>query len=99
LKYLFGKIAFNFKIFFQLLEILCFKNILGWKFLVKYYTVSNRVNFEKGIILTHRFYFLIAQAFLFLMKNIVLNVYTVLFKKISQNVFIIGFHNNQKCEL
>ena len=48
----------------QHLEILCFKNILGWKFLGKYHTASNRVNWEKGIILAHRFYFLITQAFL-----------------------------------
>ena len=29
---------------------------------------------EKGIILSHRFYFLIAQAFLFLEENIVLKI-------------------------
>jgi len=51
---------------FQLLEILCFKNILGWKFLEKYHMASNRVNWEKGIILSHRFCFVIAQAFFFL---------------------------------
>ena len=38
-------------------------------FFGKYYTVSNRVIWEKGIILTHRFYFLIVQAFLFLMEK------------------------------
>jgi len=76
-----------------------FKNILGWKFVEKYHTVLKPCDLEKGIILAHRFYFLIAQAFLFLMKNIVLNFYSVLFKKNFTNVFIIGFHNDQKCEL
>jgi len=42
---------------------------IGLKFLGNNYTISNRVILEKGIILTHRFYFLIVQAFLFLMEK------------------------------
>jgi len=46
-KYLFGKIAFNFKIFFNFWKYLS-QEYIRLEFLGKYYTVSNRVIFEKG---------------------------------------------------
>ena len=59
----FWKDCFLLQNLFQLLQILCFKNILGWKFLGKYHTILNCMILKKGIILTHRFYFLVAQTF------------------------------------
>jgi len=48
------------------LEILSFKNILGWKLLFgKIPHGLKPCDLEKGSIVSHRFYFLIAQAFLF----------------------------------
>jgi len=65
-----------------------FQEYVGLEFLGRYYTVSNRVNLEKGIILIHRFYFFIAQAFLFLMKNIVFTrFYLRKFHKCSHHRF------------
>jgi len=92
LKYLFGNIAFNFKILL-LLEIFCLKNILGWNFWEKFHTVSNRVNLEKGMFLTHRFYFLIAQAFFSLIKKYYTRFYL---KKISKIFVIIGFSKQSR---
>jgi len=59
---------------------------IGLEFLGKILHGFKPCEIEKGMFLTHRFYFLIAQAFLFLIKNIIHG-----FKKISQMFLMIGF--------
>ena len=66
---------------------------IGLKFLGNNYTISNRVILEKGIILTHRFYFLIAQAFFSLIKKYYTRFYL---KKISKIFLIIGFSKQSR---
>ena len=91
LKIYFGKIAFNFKILFKLLEISWYKSVLGWDLWKGFTRLQNRVQWEK-IVFTYRFYFLKAQVFLFLIKHIIHGF----FKKIAQMFLIIGFYKNKR---
>jgi len=82
------------------LEILCFKKNIALVIFGKIPHGLKPCDLEKGIIISHRFYFLIAQAFFFFDENILLNFYSVLFKKNFTNVLITGFHKKSKeCEL
>jgi len=68
---------------------------LGWNFLEKLHTVLSRVRLKKGMLLTHRL-FSYSPSFLFLDKKYSTRFYL---RKKFTNIFIIGFENNQECEL
>jgi len=81
---------------FWALEISYPKKILGWNFWKKIPHGFKPCEIGKGMLLTHRLYFLVAQAFPFLDQK-----YSTWFylRKNSQMFWSSVFENNQECEL